>query len=106
MVGLPSGIRRDLTPKDREVKRQLGKCRPWVYSNLIKSDILGSSGVSPSYSPYSRSSPPPAMETSPEGPLTVKPTLGELQACVELLAKKKRSVKSKAQDLLEGSLPA
>ena len=46
------------------------------------------------------------METSPRGPLVVKPTLGELRAYVELLEKKKRSVKRKAQDPLEGSLPA
>ena len=45
------------------------------------------------------------METSPGGPLTVKKTRGELQACVELLAKKKRSVKRKAQDPPESSLP-
>ena len=46
------------------------------------------------------------METSFGGPLAVKPTRGELQACVELLAKKKRSVKCKAQDPPESSLPA
>ena len=36
----------------------------------------------------------------------MKPTWGELRAHVELLAKKKRSVKCRAQDPLEGSLPA
>ena len=46
------------------------------------------------------------METSPEGPLTVKPTRGELQAHVELLVKKKRSVKRKAQDPPKSSVPA
>ena len=46
------------------------------------------------------------METSPKGPLIVKPIWGELQAHVELLAKKRRSVKRKAQDPLESSLPA
>ena len=104
MVALPSGIRPDLTLEDREVKRQLGKCRPRAYSDLIKSDILGSSVVSPSCSPYLRSPPPPAMETSPEEPLAVKPTWEELQARVELLAKKRRSVKRKAQDPLESRL--
>ena len=103
---LPSGIRPDLTPEDREVKRQLGKCRPRAYSDLIRSDILGSSGVSPSYSPYLRSPPPPAMEISSEEPLTVNPTREELQARVELLEKKRRSVKRKAQDPPESSLPA
>ena len=46
------------------------------------------------------------METSSRWPLVVKPTRGELQARVELLAKKKRSVKCRAQDRFEGSLPA
>ena len=93
---LPSGIRPDLTPEDREVKRQLRKCRPRVYFDLIRSNIPSSSGVSPSCSPHSRSPPPLAMETSLGGPLAVKPTRGELQASVELLAKKRRSVKCKA----------
>ena len=105
MVALPSGIRPDLTPEDREVERQLGKCRPRAYSDLIRSDIPGSSGVSPSCSSHSRSPPPHAMETSLGGPLVVKPTRGELQACVELLAKKRRGVKRKAQDPPESSLP-
>ena len=106
MVALPSGIRPDLTLEDREVKRQLGKCRPWAYSYFIKLDIPGSSDVSPSYSPYLRSPPPHAMEISPEGPPAVKPTREELQARVELLAKKRRTVKRKAQDPPESSLPA
>ena len=101
-----SGIRPNLTPKDREVKRQLGKCRPRAYSDLIRSDIPGSPGVSPSCSPCSTSPPPPAMETSLRGPLVVTPTRGELRACVELLAKKRRSVKHKAKDPHESSLPA
>ena len=96
MVALPSGIRPDLTPEDREVKRQLGKCRPRAYSDMIKLDIPNTSGVSPSCSPYLRSPPPPAMEISFEGPPAVKPTREELQARVELLAKKRRSVKHKA----------
>ena len=79
---LPSGIRLDLTPEDREVKRQLGKCRPRAYSDLIRYDIPSSLGVRPSCSPLSRSPPPPAVETSPGGPLAVKPTRGELQARV------------------------
>ena len=105
MVALPSDIRPDLTSEDKEVKRQLGKCRPRAYSNLIRSDILDSSRVSPSCSPYLRSPPPPAMEISYEGPPAMKPTCEELQALVELVAKKRRSVKRKAQDPPESSLP-
>ena len=79
MVVLRSGVRPDLTPENREVKRRLGKCRPWAYSELIKSNLPSSSGVSPSSSPRSKSPPLPAMETSPRGPLVVKPTRGELR---------------------------
>ena len=103
MVVLPSGIHLDLTPEDREVKRQLGKCRPRAYSDLIRSDIPNSSGVSPSSSPSSRSPLLLAMETSPGGPLAVKPTRGELRTRVKLLVKKKRSIKRKAQDPPKGN---
>ena len=96
MIALLLGIHPDLTSEDREVKRQLGKCRPRAYSDLIKSDVPYFLGVSPSCSPCSISPPPPAMETSLGGPLVVKPTQGELRACVELLVKKRRSVKRKA----------
>ena len=46
------------------------------------------------------------MEISSKGPPATKPTREELQALVELLAKKRRSVKRKAQDPPESSLPA
>ena len=97
---LPSDIHPDLTPEDREVKRQLGKCCPRAYSDLIRSDIPSSLGVSPSCSPLSRSPSPPAIETSLGGPLAVKPTRGELQARVKLLEKKKRSVNPRLKILL------
>ena len=45
------------------------------------------------------------METSLGGPLAMKPTREELQARVELLTKKRRNVKHKAQDPPESSLP-
>ena len=106
MVALLSSIRLDFTLEDREVKRQLGKCHSRAYSDLIKSDIPGSSSVSPSCSPCSTSPPPFSMETSPGGPLVMKPTRGELPARVELLAKKRRSVKCKAQDPPESSFLA
>ena len=84
----------------------MGKCRPQVYSDLIRSNIPSSSGVSPSCSPCSTSPLPFSMETYPGEPLVVKPTRGELRAHVELLAKKRRSVKCKAQDPPESGLPA
>ena len=99
MVVLPSGIRLDLTTEDREVKRRIGKFRPRAYFDMINSDLPGSSGVSPSSSPRSKSPPLPAMETSHGGPLVVKLTRRELWARVELLVTKKRSMKLRAQDL-------
>ena len=93
---LLSGIRPDLTPEDREVKRCLSKCHPQAYSDLIRLDIPGPSGVTTYCSPHSRSPPLPTMEISLGGPLVVKPTRGELQACIDSLAKKRRKVKRKA----------
>ena len=94
---LPSGIRPDLSSEDKEVKRQLAKCLPHVYSELIRSDILRPSSVNPSRPPALRPSLPSVMKPSREGSSAVKPTREELQARVESLAKKKRSVKHKAQ---------
>ena len=45
---LPLGIRPDLSSEDKEVKQQLAKCLPRAYSELIRSDIPGPSGVKPS----------------------------------------------------------
>ena len=86
------------------MKRQLDKCLPRVYYELIRSYILGPSGVNPSRPPTLRPSMPFVMKPSREGPFVVKPTKEELQAQVELLAKKKRSVKRKAQAPLKSSL--
>ena len=99
-----SGIRPDLNLEDEEVKRKLAKCCPWLYFELIRSDIPEPSGVSPSRASTLRPSLPFVMKTSCEGPLVVKPTREELQARVKSLAKKKRSVKRKAQAPLKSSL--
>ena len=104
LVVLSSGIRPGLSLKDEEVKRKLAKCRPRVYYELIKSDTLGPSSVSPSWALASRPSLPFVMKTSCEGPSIVRPTLEELQARDESLEKKKRSVKCRAQAPLESSL--
>ena len=79
------------------MKKQLAKCLPWVYSELIGSYIPKPYGVNPSRSPAWRPSLPSTMKPSREGPSAVKPTREELQAQVESLAKKKRSIKRKAQ---------
>ena len=100
----PLGIRPSRSSEDEEVKQQLAKCLPWVYSELIRSDIPGPSSVNPSRPPALRPSLPSDMKSSRERPSAVKPTREELQARVKLLAKKKRSVKRKAQAPPEISL--
>ena len=104
MVVLPSGIRPDLSSEDKEVKQQFAKCLLRVYSELIRSNIPRPSGVNPSRPPTLRPSPPSVIKPSREGPSVVKPTREELQARVESLAKKKRSVKHKAHAPPESSL--
>ena len=47
----PSGIRPGLSFEDDEVKRKLVKCRPWTYSELIRSDIPRPFGAKPSRPP-------------------------------------------------------
>ena len=101
---LPSGIRPDLSSEDKEVNQQLAKCLPRVYSEMIRSDIPGPSGVNPCRPPTLRPSLPSVMKPSHEGPFAVKPTREELQAQVESLEKKKRSIKRKAQAPPESSL--
>ena len=80
LVVRSSGISPGLNPEDEEVKRKLAKCRPQVYSKMIRSDIPGPSGVSSSRSLASRPSMPFVMKTSHEGPSIAKPTREELQA--------------------------
>ena len=93
---LPSSVRPDLNSEDKEVKLQLAKCFLLVYFELIRSVILRPFGVNPSRLPILRLSLPFAMKPSREGPSLLKPTREELQARVESLVKKKRSVKRKA----------
>ena len=114
MVAWPSGARPDLSTKDEEVKRKLVKCAPRAYSELIRLDIPGSSSARPARLHFLRSSPlsfmkPPVPKSSSHfvsEPLAAKPTRGELLSRLEVLAKKKRSVKRKPPSLLEGCPPA
>ena len=98
-----SGIRPDLSPEDRVVKRKLAKCLPCAYSELIKSDIPGSSGLKSSRPSTMRPSPPSVMKFSYDRPPVVKLTKGELQARVETLSRRSRRVKQKPLDSLEKS---
>ena len=96
------------------MKRKLVKCAPRAYSELIKLDILGSSGVRPARLHFLRSSPlsvmkrpvPKSSSPSASEPLTAKHTKGELQSRLEVLAKKKRSVKRKPPGSPNGCPPA
>ena len=114
MVVWPLGARPDLSPKDEEVKQKLVKCASRAYSELIRSDISGSSGARPARLHFLRSSPlsvmkrPVLKSSSPSvlEPLTVKPTRGELRSRLEVLAKKKRSMKRKPLSSPEGCSPA
>ena len=107
LVAWPSGARPDLSPKDGEVKRKLVKCALRSYSELIRSDIPGPFGARPARLPLLRPSPisvmkpslPPVSKSSSSSvlePFNAKPTWGELRARLEVLAKKKRSVKRKS----------
>ena len=98
-----SGIRSDLSPKDRVVKRKLTKCLPRAYSELIRSDIPGSSGSKSSRPSTLRPSPPSVMKFSHDRPPVVKLSKGELRAWVETLSRRSRSVKLKPLDSLERS---
>ena len=103
LVAWPSGVHPGLSPEDEEVKRKLSKCAPCVYFELIRSNTPGPSDARPARLPFLRSSPlsvmkPPVSKSSSPSvsePLIAKPTRGELWACLEVLAKKKRSVKRK-----------
>ena len=100
------GIRPDLSPEDRIVKRKLAKCLPCAYSELIRSDIPGSLGSRSSRPGTLRPLPPSVIKFSHDGPPVVKPTKGELQALVETLSQRSRSVKRKPLDSLEKGHPA
>ena len=78
LVVRSSDIRFGLIPEDEEVKRKFAKCRSRVYFELIRLDILGPSGVSPSRASALRPSLPFVMKTSREGPSVLKPTREEL----------------------------
>ena len=96
------------------MKQKLVKCALRAYSELIRSNIPGSSGARPTQLPFLRSSPlsvmkrfiPKSSSSSVSEPLTVKPTWGELRSLLEMLVKKKRSVKQKPPSSPEGCPPA
>ena len=75
-----SGIRPNLCPEDKVIKRELAGCLSRAYSELIRSDIPGSSGSRSSRPVALRPTPPSITKFSHEGPPVVKPTKGELLA--------------------------
>ena len=96
------------------MKRKLVKCAPSAYSELIRSDIPELSSARPMQLFSLRSSPLSVMKrpipksSSPfvSEPLTTKPTRGKLRSHLEVLAKKKRSVKGNPPSSPEGCPPA
>ena len=103
-----SSVRPDLSPEDEEVKRRLVRCHPRAYSELIRLDIPGQSGAKPARLPALRSSPPVSKSSlsSALEPLIVNPIWGEHRARLEVLEKKKMSVKRKIPASPEGCPPA
>ena len=101
-----SGIRPNLSPEDKVIKRELAGCLPHAYSELIRSDIPGSSGSRSSHPATLRPTPPSVMKFSHEGPPVVKPTKGELLGQVETLSRRSRSVKRKTLDSHEKGRPS
>ena len=93
-----SGVRPDLSPEDKVIKRELAKCLQRTYSELIRSDIPRSSSSRSSRSATLRPSPPSVMKLSHDGTLAIKPNKGELLAKVETLSRKSRSGKWKTLD--------
>ena len=93
-----SGVRPDLSPKDKVITQELAKCSLRTYSKLIRSDIPGPSSLRSTRFAALRPSPPSAMKFSPVGPFVAKPTKGELLDQVETLSLKSRSVKQKTSD--------
>ena len=106
MVECLSGIRPNLSPREKVIKRELAKCLPRAYSELIRSDIPGSSGSRSSCPAALRATPPSVMKFSHDGPPAVKLTKGELLARVETLSWKSRSVKRKNLDSPEKGRPS
>ena len=96
------------------MKRKLIRCAPHAYYELTWSDILGPSGARPARLPFLRPSPtfvmkPPASNSSSPSiseSLIENTTQGELQARLEVFAKKTRSVKRKPLTFPEGCPPA
>ena len=83
LVTWPSGARPDLSPEDEEVKRKLVKCAPRAYSELIRSDIPGPSGVRPTRLPFLRSSPLSFMKplvSRSSSPSVLEPLIAKLIA--------------------------
>ena len=93
-----SGVRPDLSPEDKVIKQELAKCLPRSYSELIRSDIPGSSGSRSSHPTTLRPSPPSVMKLSHDRTPVIRPTKGELLARVETLSRKSQSVKRKTLD--------
>ena len=93
-----SGVHLDLSHEDKVIKRELAKCLPCAYSELIKSDIPGSSSSRSSRPATLRPSPPSIIKLSHDEPPATKPTKRELLTQVETLSRKFLSVKRKTLD--------
>ena len=100
-----SGIHPDLSPEDRVVNRKLAKCLPRAYSELIRSDIPGSSGSKSSRPSTLRPSPPSVMKFSHDRPPVVKPTKGRDSSSGGDIVPKVSKCEAKTSGLPERSHP-
>ena len=90
--------RLDLSDGDNAVILTLAGCSARPYSELIRSDIPGSSSLKPAKSSALRPSPPSTLGVFPFGPAAAAPTRGEILVHLEGISRKPRSVKRRRTD--------
>ena len=89
------GARLDLSDEDNAVALALMECSARSYTELIKSNIPGSSSLMSARSSASRPPPPFALGVSSFGPTAAAPTKGEILVHLGATSRKPRSAKRK-----------
>ena len=99
------GARLDLSAEDNVVALALVECPAHPYTELIKSDIPGSSNLRSARSTASRPLPPSTMGVSPIGLTVATPTRREILVQLGTLSQKPRSAKRKKSSSTEKDRP-
>ena len=89
------GVRLDLSDEDNAVVLALTECSARPYSELIRSNIPGSSSLMPARSTASRPSPFSTLRVFSFGPSAATPTRGEILVYLGATSRKPRSAKRK-----------